>query len=114
MPDDHHPLMPRRNLEDVDLAAIKVDLKFIIEQQARTHKEQVLKPLYIMVGSAGPLSPGSSFSGVFAYRLSAHRVVSVFPLLSVAHRPWELVSAHGVRSAPTSPGAWGTADTGRY
>jgi len=23
MPDDHHPLMPRRNPEDIDLAAIK-------------------------------------------------------------------------------------------
>jgi hypothetical protein len=51
MPDDHHPLMPRRNREDVDLAAIKADLEFIIEQQARTHKEQALKPLQIMVGA---------------------------------------------------------------
>jgi hypothetical protein len=53
MPDDHHPLMPRRNPEDVDLAAIKADLEFIIEQQSRTRKEQALKPLYVMFGSAG-------------------------------------------------------------
>ena len=45
MPDDHHPLMPRRNREDVDLAAIKADLEFIIEQQSRARKEQALKPL---------------------------------------------------------------------
>jgi hypothetical protein len=32
MPDDHHPLMPRRNPEDIDLGAIKADLEFLIEQ----------------------------------------------------------------------------------
>ena len=36
MPDDHHPMMARRNPEDIDLAAIKADLEFIIEQQSRT------------------------------------------------------------------------------
>jgi len=45
MPDDHHPILPRRNPEDVDLAAIKADLEFIIEQQSRARKEQALKPL---------------------------------------------------------------------
>ena len=45
MPDDHHPMMPRRNPEDLDLAAIKADLEFIIEQQSRARKEQALKPL---------------------------------------------------------------------
>jgi hypothetical protein len=29
MPDDHHPLMPRRNPEDIDLGAIKTDLEFL-------------------------------------------------------------------------------------
>jgi len=29
-------MMPRRNPEDVDLAAIKADLEFIIEQQSKT------------------------------------------------------------------------------
>jgi hypothetical protein len=32
MPDDHHPLMPRRNPEDIDLGAIKADLEFLIER----------------------------------------------------------------------------------
>jgi len=45
MPDDHHPLMPRRNPEDIDLGAIKADLEFLIERVARlpTRKEQALK-----------------------------------------------------------------------
>jgi hypothetical protein len=32
MPDDHHPLMPRQNPEDIDLGAIKADLEFLIER----------------------------------------------------------------------------------
>ena len=46
MPGDLHPLMPRRNLEDVDhledvdLGAIKADLEFLIEGLARLRKEQ--------------------------------------------------------------------------
>jgi hypothetical protein len=58
MPDDHHPLMPRRNSEDIDLGAIKSDLEFLIERVSRlpTRKEQALKPLYVMVGSAGGLA----------------------------------------------------------
>jgi hypothetical protein len=51
-PDDHHPLMPRRNPEDIDLGAIKTDLEFLIERVTRFRKEQALKPLYTMVGSA--------------------------------------------------------------
>jgi hypothetical protein len=35
MPDDHHPLMPRRNPEDIDLGAIKADLEFLIERVER-------------------------------------------------------------------------------
>jgi hypothetical protein len=53
MPDDHHPLMPRRNPEDIDLGAIKADLEFLIERVGRLRREQALKPLYVMVGSAG-------------------------------------------------------------
>jgi hypothetical protein len=55
MPDDHHLLMPRRNPEDIDLGPIKADLEFLIEAgRAAPHcKEQTLKPLYVMVGSAG-------------------------------------------------------------
>jgi hypothetical protein len=52
MPDDHHPLMPRPNPEDIDLGAIKADLEFLIEQVTRFRKEQALKPLYTMIGSA--------------------------------------------------------------
>ena len=53
MPDDYHPPMPRRNPEDIDPGAIKADLEFLIEWVARFRKEQALKPLYTMVGSAG-------------------------------------------------------------
>ena len=55
MPDDHHPLMPRRNPEDIDLGAIKTHLEFLIERVSRlpTRKDQTLRPLYVMVGSAG-------------------------------------------------------------
>ena len=55
MPDDHHPLMPRRSPEDINLAAIKTDLEFLMERLSKlpTRKEQALKPLYVMVGSAG-------------------------------------------------------------
>jgi hypothetical protein len=47
--------MPRRNPEDIDLAAIKTDLEFLIERVSRlpTRKEQAFRPLYVMVGSAG-------------------------------------------------------------
>jgi hypothetical protein len=52
MPDDYHPPMTRRNPEDIDLAAIKADLEFLIERTERSRKEQALKPLYTMIGSA--------------------------------------------------------------
>jgi hypothetical protein len=35
-----------------DLGAIKADLEFLIERGERFRKEQALKPLYVMVGSA--------------------------------------------------------------
>jgi hypothetical protein len=35
MPDDYHPPVPRRNPEDIDLAAIKTDLEFAIDQVSR-------------------------------------------------------------------------------
>ena len=52
MTDDHHALLPRRNPEDIDLGAVKTDLEFLIEGGTRLRKEQALKPLYPMVGSA--------------------------------------------------------------
>jgi hypothetical protein len=39
--------------EDIDFGAIKTDLEFLIERVTRFRKEQALKPLYTMVGSAG-------------------------------------------------------------
>ena len=52
MPDDYHPPILRRNPEDIDLGAIKADLEFLIERTERFRKEQALKPLYTMIGSA--------------------------------------------------------------
>ena len=54
MPDER-PLIPRRNPEDIDLGRIQSDLEFLIERVVRlpTRKEQALKPLFIMAGSAG-------------------------------------------------------------
>ena len=52
MPDDYHPPMPRRNPEDVDPGAIKAHLEFLIERVERNRREQALKPLYTMIGSA--------------------------------------------------------------
>jgi hypothetical protein len=54
MPDDLHPLMPRRNPEDFDLGAIKTDLEFIIERLSKLPTRQfALRPLYVIAGSAG-------------------------------------------------------------
>jgi hypothetical protein len=52
MPDDYHPPMPRRNPEDIDHGAIKADLEFLIERVERFRREQALKPIYTMIGSA--------------------------------------------------------------
>ena len=64
MPDDF-PLIPRRNPEDIDLGAIKADLEFLIDRVARlpTRKEQALKPLYVIGGSAGLVILWIEFSG---------------------------------------------------
>jgi hypothetical protein len=79
MPDDHYPLMPRRKPEDIDLAAIKTDLEFLIERVSRlpTRKEQALRPLHVMVGSAAVVIAWIEFSGDTAYesvpRASKHK-----------------------------------------
>ena len=52
MPDGYHPPMPRHNPEDIDLDATKADIEFLIERIERFRKEQALKPLYTMIGSA--------------------------------------------------------------
>ena len=53
MPDNHYPFDRRPDPERIDLAAITTDLEFLIERTERFRKEQALKPLYVMVGSAG-------------------------------------------------------------
>jgi hypothetical protein len=55
MPDEHRLSLPRRDPEQIDLAAIKTDLEFVMERLARlpARKDLALRPLYIMVGSAG-------------------------------------------------------------
>jgi hypothetical protein len=65
MPDEQRLIQPRRDPEDIDLAAIQTDLEFLMEQVARlpTRKESAFKPLYIMVGVPGSSSAGSRFSG---------------------------------------------------
>ena len=44
--------MSRRSPEDIDLDAIKAYLEFLIGRFERFRKEQALKPIYTMVGSA--------------------------------------------------------------
>jgi hypothetical protein len=63
MPDDHHPLMPRRNPEDIDLGAIKADLEFPIKQVTRSRNVQGLSPFYTMVGSAAIVIAWIELSG---------------------------------------------------
>ena len=54
MPDHCIPKMARRDPERVDLGRMQADIEFLMGQIARlpTRKEQALKPLYTMVGSA--------------------------------------------------------------
>jgi len=40
MPDDDHPLIPRRNPEDIDLGAIKAGLEFLIERVSRSDRRR--------------------------------------------------------------------------
>jgi hypothetical protein len=40
MPDEHRSIQPRRYPEDIDLAAIKTDLEFLMEQVARLPTRQ--------------------------------------------------------------------------
>ena len=47
--------MPRRERQLVDLAAIKIDLKFLMDRLSKlpTRQELALRPLYIIAGSYG-------------------------------------------------------------
>jgi hypothetical protein len=55
MPDDLHPLMPRREPEDFDLGTIKTDLESIRERLSKlpTRQELALRPPMVIAGSAG-------------------------------------------------------------
>jgi hypothetical protein len=53
MPDEYRLTPPRPDPERIDLAALKTDLEFVMEQLARLRRELALRPLYVVVGSAG-------------------------------------------------------------
>jgi hypothetical protein len=54
MPDGHPPNLPRHEPERIDLGAIKTDLEFGSNRRsAPNDQQQALRPLYVMVGSAG-------------------------------------------------------------
>jgi len=42
MHDDHHPLMPQRNPEDINLGRIQSDLEFLIERVSRLPRRRDL------------------------------------------------------------------------
>ena len=68
MPDEYRLTPPRPDPERIDLAAIKTDLEFLIERVSKlpTRREQALKPLYVMVGSAGIVIAWIELFGVTA------------------------------------------------
>ena len=47
--------MPRHNPEDINLRRIQTDLEFLIEWVSKlpTPQDLALRPLYVIVGSAG-------------------------------------------------------------
>jgi hypothetical protein len=55
MPDDQPLHLPRPDPERVHLGRMQADLEFLIEQISRlpTRQEQALRPLYVMVETAG-------------------------------------------------------------
>ena len=58
MPDDNHPLMPRRNHEDIDFGAIKADLEFLIERVERPRANQLKSQI------CGPADRGGQIKGL--------------------------------------------------
>jgi hypothetical protein len=53
MPDDDHRFSgPRPNLEQIDLAAIKTDLEFAIDQISRLHRQLARAALRIIFSTA--------------------------------------------------------------
>ena len=55
MPNEYRLTPPRPEPERIDLSAIKTDIEFLIERVSKlpTRREQALKLLYVMIGSAG-------------------------------------------------------------
>jgi hypothetical protein len=49
------PITPRHNPEDINLRRIQTDLEFLIEWVSKlpTPQDLALRPLYVIVGSAG-------------------------------------------------------------
>lgn len=68
-PDDFHPLCPRYNPEDINLGRIQSDLEFLIERVSKLATRRGIgfatAPRHRR--ERGLASPGSSFSGAFAY-----------------------------------------------
>ncbi len=95
MPDEL-PFIPRRNPEPIDLGAINTDLELLIDRVARlpTRKEQALKPLYVMVGSAGLVILWIEFFwrhclwGVSSWRATGARLST-----ATLPRRWKLLGA---------------------
>jgi len=92
MPDDHHPFDRGPDPEQIDLAAIKTDLEFLIERVEQFRREQALKPLYTMIGSAAIVTGDRGF--LAALSLShAWCAAPVWPLCGQA----DLLEPHGGR-----------------
>jgi len=73
MPDDHHPLKPRREPERIDLGAIKIDPNSDrTVSRLPTRQELALRSLYVIAGSASLVIAWIELSGASAFRLSAH------------------------------------------
>ena len=74
------PLMPRRNLEDIDLGCDQGRPGTRIEPSHGSERPtQADDPLYLIVGSAGIVIWGSSFSDAFAYRPSGSAPITSSP-----------------------------------
>jgi hypothetical protein len=52
MPDDHHPFVPPRDPEDINLGRIQSDIEFLIERVSKlpTRQEMVRLPIWAALG----------------------------------------------------------------
>jgi hypothetical protein len=69
MPDDLHLPVPRRQPEDINPAAIKTDLEFLMERISKlpTRQESAIDRSRLSAVVSGSSSPGSSYFGAFAF-----------------------------------------------